>query len=74
MARMRTLPLWGKLKRTKRSNNRFWNWFARNLLQPVLTTLAKHDDHAMTWYDPDDSYLPLYDHGKIMVWLSWNIA
>ena len=35
-----------------------------------LTAIAKHDDHAMTWFDHGDSYSPWYDHGKIMAWSS----
>ena len=52
----------------------FWRLFTL----PGLTAMAKHDDHAMTWYDHGDSYSPWYDHGdsyspwydhgKMMAW------
>ena len=43
-------------------------------LPPGLTSIVKHDDHAMTWYDHGDSYSPWYDHGKIMSWSLRNEA
>ena len=35
---------------------------------PGLTSMAKHDDHAMTWCDYGDAYSLWYDHGNIMAW------
>ena len=50
----------------------FWSFNSAYL--PGLTAMVKHDDYAMTWNDHGDSSSPWYDYGKIMSWLSWNIA